>query len=69
MADADSVQQVLDSLLGVQRERAEASARDHAAYAAFLTPIQRAQLVLMTMRFERQIEEILRRRMEQRRMN
>lgn len=68
-ANPDSVGILLDGLLAVQQERVDRARADQAAYAEFLSPVQRAQLVLMTARFERQIEEIMRRRMEQRRFN
>lgn len=68
-AQPDSVRTLLDSLLAVQETRLAQARRDQEAYAQFLSPVQRAQLVLMTARFEHQIEEILRRRMEQRRFD
>lgn len=63
-ADADSVTRLLDALTEVQGDRAELARREQAEFAAFLTPVQRAQLVIAFTRLEYQIEQILRRRRE-----
>ncbi len=61
-ADADSVSALLDALVQVQADRVERARSDQAAYAEFLTPVQRAMLTVMTQRLQQNIEEIMRRR-------
>lgn len=63
-ADADSVTQVLDALLEVQAQRVELARREQGEFAGFLSPVQRAQLVIAFTRLERQIEQVLERRRE-----
>jgi hypothetical protein len=57
-ADPDSVTRLLDGLLGLQAERAELARSEQTRLAEFLTPVQRAQLVLALTRLERQIEQV-----------
>ena len=61
-ANGDSVAGLIDSLTGVQMELLELSKADQKAYAEFLTPVQRAQFVLMMRRFQRNIEQVMRSR-------
>ena len=61
-AAADSVSRLLDELLQVQTERVEQARADQAAYAEFLTPVQRAQLTILNRRLQQNIEAIIRRR-------
>jgi Spy/CpxP family protein refolding chaperone len=63
-ADPDSVTRLLDGLVRVQADRAELSRNEQAQFAEFLTPVQRAQLVLALTRLEHQIEQILQGRRE-----
>jgi hypothetical protein len=58
-ADPDSVTRLLDGLLQVQAERTDLARREQARFAEFLTPVQRAQLVLALTRLENQIEQVL----------
>lgn len=61
-ADPDSVHVLLEAMLALRQARVDLLRREQETYAEFLSPVQRAQLVLMTARFERQVGEILRRR-------
>ncbi|HEX9631016.1 MAG TPA: hypothetical protein VGA02_01030 [Gemmatimonadales bacterium] len=63
-ADADSVTRLLDALESVQADRMGQLRSEQAEFREYLTPVQRAQLVLAFTRLERQIEELIRRRME-----
>ena len=63
-ANADTVSRALDGLLEVQQARLEGARADQREYATFLTPVQRAQLALMWARFERQVEQVMQRRMQ-----
>ena len=62
-ADSDSVQVLLESLAVARREEGDLETRYQAEYAGFLNVVQQAQLVLSMVRFERQVENLLRRRM------
>ncbi len=64
-ADADSVTRLLEGLLEIEERRAALRREEHREYGAFLNPVQRAQYMLATTRFERQIEALIRQRMEQ----
>ncbi len=64
-ADPDSVTTLIDALLEIQEGQVARARADQEDYAAFLDPVQRAQLVLSFTRLERQIEQIVRRRMQQ----
>lgn len=63
-ADVDSVTRLLDALESVQAERIAGLRQEQAELREYLTPVQRAQLVLAFTRLERQIEDLVRRRME-----
>jgi hypothetical protein len=63
-ANADSVARLLDGLVQLEVDRAERAQADMRAYAEFLSPVQRAQLLIMMTRFERQVDQIMRQRME-----
>ncbi len=65
-ADQDSVAGLIDALIDAQAARVRHAQSDQEEYAAFLDPVQRAQLVLAWRRLERQIQQIIRRRMENR---
>ena len=64
-ANPDSVATLIDTLIEIQAGQVARARTDQADYAAFLNPVQRAQLVLSFTRLERQIEQIVRRRMQQ----
>jgi hypothetical protein len=63
-ADADSVSRLLDALERVQGERIDRLRQEQAEYREYLTPVQRAQLVLSFARLERAIEDLIRQRAE-----
>lgn len=63
-ADQDSVVRLLDVLVQVQAERIEALRAEQTELAAYLSPVQRAQLVLAFARLERQIEQLIQQRMQ-----
>jgi Spy/CpxP family protein refolding chaperone len=62
-ANQDSVTALLDRLLQIQSERTEQARAEQREFAQFLTPVQRAQFVLAFTRLERQIEQVIQRRM------
>jgi|GEM_PF-6839563 len=64
-ADADSLQTLLASLTDLRHHMVEQTDRDDQELAEFLTPVQHAQLVLSMERFQRQVQNILRRRAQQ----
>jgi len=66
-ADQDSVTELLDAIVGLQRERADRVAAEQQELEAYLTPVQRAQLVLAFARLERQIQQLIQQRMQDRR--
>ncbi|MFQ6046756.1 MAG: hypothetical protein ACE5PT_10445 [Gemmatimonadales bacterium] len=57
-ADEDSLSVLLDALVEVQAARVEQARREQAAYAEFLTPVQRAQVTLSWRRLQMQIERL-----------
>jgi hypothetical protein len=61
-ANPDSLTGLLDGLLAAQQSRVDQARDEQREYAAFLTPIQRAQLTLMLQQLQRQIEQVLQRR-------
>jgi len=63
-ADADSVTRLLDALESVQADRMGQLRSEQAEFREYLSAVQRAQLVLSFTRLERQIEELIRQRME-----
>jgi len=63
-ANPDSVSRVLDALVVLERTRATRGEADMQAYAQFLSPVQRGQLLIMMTRFEHQVEQIMQQRME-----
>jgi len=65
-ADDDSVTVLLDSLVAVPEQLVDARQLEQREYAEFLTPVQRAQLMLVHRRFENNIQQILRRRVPNR---
>lgn len=63
-ADPDSVTVLLDGLVGIQTERVELLRSEQAEFAAFLTPVQRAQLTLSLRRLQMQIDRVIDERMQ-----
>jgi len=63
-ANPDSVTKLLDGVIAQRAAMLEQARNEQREYAQFLTPVQRAQLTLMAERFQRQIEDVMRRRME-----
>ena len=61
-ANADSVARLLDGIFTVQQAKLDQATAEQREYAAFLTPIQRAQLTLMWQQLQRQVEQIMQRR-------
>ena len=66
-ADADSVTSILATLVEVGDQRVELLRREQAEYAAFLSPIQRAQVTIAWRRLQMQIDRIRMGRMQDRR--
>jgi len=65
-ADDDSVEALIDSLVTIPGQRVDLQRSDQREYAEFLTPVQRAQLMLSHRRFENNIRQILQRRLPNR---
>ena len=65
-ADEDSVESLIDSLIAVPGQRIELARGEQGEYSEFLTPVQRAQVVLIHRRFENNIRQIMQRRMQNR---
>jgi len=57
-ANADSVNALIDGLIGVQEEQAEIARDEQAQFARFLTPVQRGQLMVAWRRLQMQIEGV-----------
>lgn len=62
-ADEDSVTALIDSLVAIPQRRMELARANQRQYAEFLTPVQRAQLMLLHRRFENNIRQIMQRRL------
>jgi hypothetical protein len=63
-ADADSLTKLMGDILDLQVEIAEAERENQEELDDFLTPVQRAQLMLSQRRLQMNIEEIMRQRRE-----
>jgi transposase len=68
-ADPDSVTSLLETLVSLGEETAATARARQEEYAGFLSPVQRALLVVHFERFQRQIEGVQRRQQMQRRGN
>ena len=66
-ADQDSLIVLLDAMTQARQELVNLGRRDLEEYATFLDPVQRAQLIVSLERFQQQIENLIRRRAQQRR--
>ncbi len=65
-ADADSVVKLIDALVGTPAQLVAQARTEQEEYAAFLSPVQRAQLMLAMRRFQGTIQQIMQRRMRER---
>jgi hypothetical protein len=63
-ANADSLTKLMDDIMDIQQQVAEAERQTQEELAKFLTPVQRAQLMLSQRRLQMNIEEIMRQRRE-----
>ncbi len=61
-ADADSLVNLIDAIFDVQEELIETERRNQADMAEFLTPVQRAQLMLSQRRLQHNIQNVMRNR-------
>jgi len=64
-ADADSVNRLLDAILASRAAAVEQLRADQKEYAAFLSPVQRAQLFLAFERLQRNIQSLVQQRLRQ----
>lgn len=65
-ADEDRVTVLLDGVIETREAMVEHLRADQQTYAGFLTPVQRALLALQFERFQQQIENLIRRRVQDR---
>ena len=65
-AEEDRVVALIDSLVAIPERHVELSRTEQEAYAEFLTPVQRAQLLLLHRRFQNNIRQIMQRRLPNR---
>lgn len=65
-ANPDSVTKLMDGILAARAAHLDQVRTEQREYAAFLNPVQRAQLFIMWERFQRQVEEVRRRAMQPR---
>ena len=63
-ANADSVTRLLDAIVASREATVEQARNDQKDFAAFLSPVQRAQLFLQFERLQRNIEDLIQRRMQ-----
>ncbi len=66
-ADQDSLLVLLDAMTQTRQALVDLGTRDLEEYATFLDPVQQAQLIVSLERFQQQIENLIRRRAQQRR--
>ena len=64
-ADADSLAVLMDGLIAVQQELLDLTRTEQQEYAEFLSPVQRAQLLIATRRLQNSIQQVMRRRQGQ----
>jgi hypothetical protein len=65
-ANEDSVITLIDSLVVLPEQRTRAVRAEQQEYAEFLSPVQRAQLLLTHRRFEANTQQIMQRRLPNR---
>ena len=63
-ASPDSVTKLLDAIVATRTATVDQLRADQKEYAAFLSPVQRAQLFLAFERLQRNIEDLIQRRMQ-----
>lgn len=63
-ANPDSVSKLLDGIVALRVAQVDQLKADDREFAAFLSPVQRAQLFLATERFQQNIQELIRRGMQ-----
>ena len=63
-ASPDSVTKLLDAIVATRAVAVDQLRADQKEYAAFLSPVQRAQLFLAFERLQRNIEDVIQRRMQ-----
>jgi len=63
-ADADSLINLIGAIFDVQEELIETERRNQADMAEFLTPVQRAQLMLSQRRLQHNIQNVMRNRQQ-----
>lgn len=61
-ANADSLAKLLDTVVGLQEEQVAQARREQAAYAEFLTPVQRALLTIELRRLQMRVEQMMQNR-------
>ena len=66
-ADEAEVTHLLDEVVAVQQQRVDQFRTEQKDLATYLSPVQRAQFVVAFARLEQQIQQLMQRRMEQRR--
>lgn len=64
-ANPDSVNKLLEGIVALRLAQVDQLKAEDKEYAAFLTPVQRAQLFLAVERFQQNIQDMIRRRMQQ----
>lgn len=57
-ADADSVAALIEGLIGVQEQQVQLAREEQEQFSAFLTPVQRGQLMIAWRRLQMQIEGV-----------
>ena len=63
-ADGDSLVSLIDGIFDVQQELVETERRNQKDLAEFLTPVQRAQLMLSQRRLQNSIQNVMRNRQQ-----
>ena len=63
-ASPDSVTKLLDAIVATRAAAVDQLRADQKEYALFLSPVQRAQLFLAFERLQRNIEDVIQRRMQ-----
>ena len=64
-ADVDSVEVLIEALLQSRQATVDHDRREQQELAEFLTPVQRAQVVMQLSRLQQRIEQMIRQRMQQ----
>lgn len=64
-ANADSVNKLLDGIIAQRARQVDLVRSENQELAQFLSPVQRAQFAIMWEHFQQQVQDIMRRRMQQ----